>query len=201
VGVIADSWEAESRERVWRDFCTMPGPRAAKAMRVLLGLTPHRAALLARVPFDLVAAFETNTIDLLHWHWVSRRLNAAYRALGATWCEPDLHEGAHCVYLLAGFADDRRAILAAIALMGHTAGKRSRKVTSGRLVERVAKRTRIQADQLRRALSGRERLTQCMAAQCFMQLGDGRGGAGCYFVPAPLGGWRGVGCDYAGCWW
>jgi hypothetical protein len=157
--------------------------------------------VLARVPFELVAAFETNTIDLLHWRSISRRLNAAYLAMGATWCEPDLHEGAHCVYMFSGGVDDRRAILSALALMGHTAGRRSRKITVSRLAERVAKCSRIPADQLKRALMGRERLTQRMAANCFGQLGDSRGGAGCYFVPAALGGWRGVGCDYAGCWW
>lgn len=199
--MIRNDWEAEARDRVWRRDCTMPGRRTAKAMRLLLGLSPHRAAVLARLPFDLVGAFEGNTLDPLYLHSVSRRLDAAYRAEGARWFEADLHEGAHLVFLVDGSADDRRAILAAVALMGFSAGRRSRKVTVRQLAERAAHRSRVDLDELRRALAGKVRLSPRMAAACFRQLGDGQDGAGCYFQPAPLGGWRAVGCDHAGCWW
>ena len=193
--------EAAHRARKWRADCTMPGGRSAAAMRALLGLTPCQAASRAGVRVLWLQGFEAGTIDLQDWRVVSNRLDAAYRALGARWCEPDLHERACCVYLETGFADDRRAILAALALMGRTAGKRPRKVTVQLLAKRVEASSKIAARDLRKALLGRGTLSAKMAAACFRQLGEGRGGAGCYFVAAPLSGWRAVGCDDQGCWW
>lgn len=197
--------EFDHRASKWRQDCTMPGGRSAAAMRALLGLTPYKAASRAGVPTHWLQAFEAGRIDMEQWRVVSHRLDAAYRALGARWCESSLHEGACCVYLETGFADDRRAILAALALMNRTAGKRPRKVTVPQLAKRVEAASKaaskIAAADLRKALHGRGTLSAKMAAACFRQLGEGRGGAGCYFVAAPLSGWREVGCDYQGCWW
>lgn len=196
-----DRDNVERRAELWQRHCSKPGGRSTYAMRLLLGLTPYQAASRAGVPYHMLTAFETGRGDLQDWHVVSHRLDAAYRAMGARWCEPSLHDGACCVYLETGFADDRRAILAALALMGRTTGKRPRKVTVQMLAERVEARSKIAAGDLRKALRGRVGLSAKMAAACFYQLGEGRDGAGCYFVAAPLSGWRQVGCDGAGCWW
>ncbi len=199
--MIGDEWDAVGRERTWRRHCTQPTHRPAKAMRELLGLKPYRAAQLAGIRFDHLGAFETGTLEGQHWPYVATRLDAAYRAMGARWCEPDLHEGAFLVRLVESFADSRRAILAAVALMGHTAGRNSRKVTVGQLLKRVGARSGLPADQLRRAISGKDRMPDRIAKACFRQLGEGRDGAGYYFEGSLAGGWSAVGCDYAGCWW
>ena len=201
MGLIWADQEAAHRVRKWRQNCTMPGAESAAAMRALLGLTPRQAASRAGVPLQWLQAFEANWINPLNSTVVSHRLDAAYRALGARWYEPDLHDGACCVFLETGFADDRRAILAALELMGCTIGKRPRKVTVQLLAKRVEATNKIAEADLRKALHGRGALSAKMATACFRQLGEGRGGAGCYFVAAQLTGWRAVGCDYQGSWW
>lgn len=201
MGVAPYDGEAAHRLRKWERDCREPGGRSAAAMRALLGLTPSQAASRAGVALQDLRDFEAGSLALQFWHGMSNRLDAAYRAQGARWCEPDLHDGACCVYLERSLADDRRAILAALALMGRTVGKRPRKVTVQLLAKRVEERSRIPARDVRRALQGRCALSPKMVAACFRQLGDGDEGAGCYFIAGPLSGWRQVGCAPEGACW
>lgn len=196
--------EAEARGKVWRDFCELPGPRTAHGLRLLLGLTASRAAKLAGLPLIRVSSFERSELPFEHWHFVSRRLHHAYAGLGATWCEPALHEGAYCVSLDRATtigASDQQAVATALALMGHRAEPPRRRVSIETLVKRLADRLSLPPPDVRAMLRGRAEMTPELKAECFRQLGEGRGGAGVYFDPAPLGGWRTVGCDFAGCWW
>lgn len=192
------------RDRVWRGFQELPGPRSAAALRLMLGLSPYRVAMLAELSPAMVADFERGGLEFRYWHIVSRRLHHAFAALGGGWCEPDTHDGANCVYISgAGHkaATDRQAIEAALALMGHRARPPRRRVTLEALARKVARPLGMAAHKVRAELAGRRNLSPRVRDEAFRQLGRGRDGAGAYFRPAAKGGWREVGCDFAGCWW
>lgn len=188
--------------RAWLANCQLPGPRTAKAMRLLVGLPPLRAAIAAGVSLDDLRAFEANALPIVHWRPVSRRLNAAYAEQGARWCEPDLHEGAFCVYLESGAASDRQVIAAALALLRYCERNRRQHMTARALAARVQLREGIPAAKVQRALTGRhDAMTPLIMGACLRQLGTGPAGAGCYFVKADPAGWRGVGCGIGGARW
>lgn len=191
-------------ERAREMFCELPSPRTVAALRMMLGLTPSRAAILAGLPELMVSDFERAKLDLRHWHYTSRRLHHAFAELGGGWCEPQLHDGAYCITLASSHAlgaGDRDAIKAALALMGHRAQPPRRRVGLETLAKRVAGRLTMPLPEVRAELAGRATLSERVRAEAFRQLGTGRGGAGAYFRPALLGGWCEVGADFAGCWW
>ena len=180
----------------------VPTPRTVKALRELLGLAKHDAARLAKVSHHALKAYEGYTDATLFpqasWRDVPAALNIAYASKGARWCEPDLHAGANLVYLKHGSASYRRAIKAAIALMGHYEGYPRDRVTLAHLVRRVVCRVQgIDRSEAMTALGGRIGLPPQLADECLRELEE----AGCYFTPSPDGGWRGVGCNVSGCDW
>lgn len=194
--------EAEGRQRAWEGFCELAAPRTAAALRLLLGLTPSRAALLAGLPEHVVLDFEATPRDGFASHAVARRLHKTYSRMGASWCAPDLDGGAYFVTLTTPRgAGDREAIEAALALMGHRAQPPHRRVGLETLAKRVAGRLAISPAEVRAELAGRAKLSKRVRAEAFRQLGRGLGGAGAYFRAADAGGWRLVGADSAGCWW
>lgn len=194
--------DGEGRQRAWEGFCELPAPRTTAALRLLLGLTPSRAALLAGLPENLVLGFEGTPREGFASHAIARRLHKTYARLGASWCAPDLDDGAYFVTLAAPRgAGDRAAIEAALALMGFRAQPPHRRVSLETLTKRVAGRLVIPPAEVRAELAGRARLSKRVRAEAFRQLGRGQGGAGAYFRPADAGGWRLVGADSAGCWW
>lgn len=196
--------EAEGRALTLQRWRELIGIRSAAALRELLGLTPSRAAALVALPLAAVRDFERGTIDPQLWKPVSRGLHFAFAGAGGGWCDPELHDGAYCVTLagsrLAG-ATDRQAIRAALALMGHRAQPPRRRVGMETLAKRVAGRLAVPVAEVRAELGGRVGLSDRVRAEAFRQLGGGPIGAGCYFLKGDAGGWREVGCDYAGCWW
>ncbi len=201
---MAISWEQEQRDRVWRANCQFPSPCHAHALRLLLGLSARRAAILTELPLIYVTAFEREELGAELWYSVSRRLHLAYAKLGGRWCSSALHEGAHLVYLdrtRAAGASDRQAFGAALALMVRRARSPQRRVSFETLARRVAGRLRMPVSDVKAALRGKGELPPHIRRECFRRLGQGRGGAGAYFKAAPLGGWQLVGCDSAGCWW
>lgn len=194
--------DAERRQRAWEGFCELPCPRIAAALRLLLGLSPSRAAMLAGLSESVVADFELSPLGSFPSHETARRLHRAYSELGGGWCAPELHEGAYRVTLAASpGAGDREAIMAALALMGRRARTPRRQVGLETLARRVAGRLAMPLPEVRAELAGRAILSDRVRAEAFRQLGDGRGGAGAYFRPAAGGGWAVVGADFAGCWW
>lgn len=193
--------EAEGRQRAWEGFCELPSPRIAAALRVLLGLSTSRAAMLAGLPELVLADFERAPVGAFPSHDTARRLHFAYTGLGGGWCAPDLHDGAYCVTLAEAGASDRDAIGAALALMGYRAGSPSRRVGIETLARRVAGPLAMPLANVRAELGGRAILSNRVRAEAFRQLGTGRGGAGVYFRPAQGGGWAVVGADFEGCRW
>jgi hypothetical protein len=195
--------EAEGRQRGWDRLGELPGPRTAVALRLLLGLSSSRAAMLAGLPDSVVTDFERTAPDGFASHVIARRLHETYSRLGASWCAPDLPEGGYFVALAADAqgAGDREAISAALALMGHRARTPRRRVGLETLARRVAGRLAMPLPVVLAELTGRANLSDRVRAEAFRQLGDGRGGAGAYFRAAEAGGWRVVGADEAGCWW
>jgi hypothetical protein len=196
-GAANGSRGAENLTRRWAEFCQMPSARTAKALRILLGLSPNQAACGAGLPPDVLKRFENNTLGMERWHLASRKLDRVYKSLGGGWCDPDLHQGANFVFLAHGAASDRQAILAALALLGFRAHGRNRLVSLALLERRTALSLRLPVAKLRDALRSSERMPRRIRNECFRQLSDG----GAYFDRAPLGGWQLVGCDPAGCWW
>lgn len=193
---------AEGRQRAWEGFCKLPAPRTAAALRLLLGLTPSEAARLSGLPVQSVADFERTAQGGFASHAIARRLNETYARRGASWCAPDLDDGAYFVTLAASQgAGDREAIKAALALMGHRARPPRRRVSLETLARRVAGRLAMPLPEVLAELAGRATLSNRVRAEAFRQLGSGRGGAGAYFRKADSGGWRLVGADNAGCWW
>lgn len=192
---------AEGRQRAWEGFCELPSPRIAAALRVLLGLSTSRAAMLAGLPELVLADFERTRAGDFPSHDTARRLHRAYATLGGGWFAPDLHEGAYCVMLADAGASDRDAIGAALALMGYRAGTPSRRVGIETLARRVAGPLAMPLADVRAELGGRAVLSSRVRAEAFRQLGTGRGGAGAYFRPARGGGWALVGADFEGCRW
>jgi hypothetical protein len=194
--------DAERRQRAWQGLAELPGPRTAAALRLLLGLSASRAAILAGLSEVLVTDFERTPLGGFASHSIARRLHETYTRLGASWCAPDLDEGAYCVTLATSpGAGDREAINAALALMGHRARTPRRRVGLETLARRVAGRLAMPLPVVLAELAGRAKLSNRVKAEAFRQLGDGRGGAGAYFRPAAEGGWLLVGADNAGCWW
>jgi hypothetical protein len=193
--------EAEGRQRAWEGFCELPSPRIAAALRVLLGLSTSRAAMLAGLSEAVLADFERTRAGGFPSHDTARRLHRAYAPLGGGWCAPDLHDGAYCVTLAGTGATDRAAIGAALALMGHRAGSPSRRMGIETLARRVAGPLAMPLAEVRAELGGRAVLSNRVRAEAFRQLGTGRGGAGAYFRPATGGGWAEVGADFEGCRW
>jgi hypothetical protein len=184
-----------------------PAPRQAQALRIMLGLSFAEAAKGSGLSIAAVKAVEE--LDGEGWPIQcpnSREaLSAYYAGLGGRWCDQEFHDE-HLVYLKAGSADDRRAINAVLALMGHCQDRKQRPVTARMLAKRVERRAGIPEGEIVRALAGKMHLTPLMIAECFHQLRNkpplaDAGGAGCYFIAADGGGWSGVGCDYRGCWW
>lgn len=195
------SFDAAGRQRAWEGFCELPAPRTAAALRLLLGLSTSRAAMLAGLPEVVLADFERTPVGAFPSHDTARRLHSAYAGLGGCWFAPDLHEGAYCVTLAEAGASDRDAIGAALALMGYRAGSPSRRVGIETLARRVAGPLAKPLADVRAELAGRAVLSDRVRAEAFRQLGTGRGGAGAYFRPAAGGGWAVVGADFEGCRW
>ncbi|MFN3990167.1 MAG: hypothetical protein ACK4IS_07905 [Erythrobacter sp.] len=194
--------DAEGRQRAWERLAELPGPRTAAALRLLLGLSPSRAALLAGLPEHVVTDFERTQPGGFPSHAIARRLHQTYARLGASWCAPDLDDGAYFVALATPRgAGDRQAIEAALALMGRRATPPRYRVGLDTLARRIAGRLAISPAAVRAELEGRAKLSKWVRAEAFRQLGRGSGGAGAYFRPADAGGWRLVGADVAGCWW
>jgi hypothetical protein len=194
--------DIEGRQRAWEGFCELVAPRTAKALRLLLGLSPSQAAVMAGLPEHVLLEFETPPPGGFASHAIARRLHHTYSRMGASWCAPDLHDGLYLVTLdTPRGASDRAAIGAALALMGWSAKPPHRPVKLETLARRVAKRLRLSPAEVRAELAGQKKLSKRVRAEAFRQLGRGRDGAGAYFRPAAAGGWRLVGADSAGCWW
>lgn len=169
------------------------GPRTAKALRLMLGLTIADVASRAGVLPDLVERVEAWPAVDCEVRSARRAISDTFAAMGGHWCEAATHDGAHCVYLAFGGAGDRQAILALMALMP---------VTVAALFRRVAKRAgREQAVRVRDALNGKAPLTTMLVWECRYLLGNRDGCAGGMFEQSDEGGWRYVGCDSAGALW
>jgi hypothetical protein len=171
-------------------------------MRELAGMDLATVAALTALPSEMVRAFEDDTMAVVHWRAVSRRLHDAYASRNVHWCDTELHD-AHGVYLDNGAAGDRQVILAGIALLGFFANAKRRNAAPPRvsvvtLCNRVAKRMGKPAGQkLRAVLSEGHDLSASMVSECFYHLRI----AGCHFETAENGGWRGVYCSSQGADW
>jgi len=193
--------EAVHRQRAADGLCELPAPRTAAALRLLLGLSTSRAAMLAGLPEVVLCDFERAQVGVFPSHDTARRLHRAYRKLGGGWRAPDLHGGDYCVTLAGTGATDLAAIGAAVALMGRRARSQSRRIGIETLARRVAGPLAMPLANVRAELCGRVVLSNRVRSEAFRQLGTGRGGAGAYFLPAVGGGWAVVGADSEGCWW
>lgn len=200
------------------EWYRQPLPRQAKAMRLFLGWSVPDAARLSRLSPSAVREFETPHNGVSDgWRWQAERLHEAYAGAGAAWSDKDFDDGAHMVWLRTGSADDRRAIRAALALMGwyevrndpkrRKAVQPMRRVSITDLARRVQRRIGPAGPHFQNVFAGSGPIPPDMLAACLLELTgtpDGRGmghewGAGCYFARCESGaGWRAVGCSHKG---